>query len=62
MKGKLPLGANLVLNCQRSDCDIVEIIELLPPPNEQIAELIPEGWGWDYAGVNTVFHCPDHRE
>lgn len=64
------IGVNLVLACQRSDCDAIEVIdvgELAPGPHaafgldEIINDEWPEGWGWDTDGVNSLLHCPEHR-
>lgn len=64
------IGTVLVLGCQRSDCDAIEQIDVgqIRPGthaafglDEAISEGWPDGWGWDYEGVNSVLHCPEHR-
>lgn len=65
------LGTTLVLACQRTDCRETHAISVHVEPGqiaasamgvaETVTEDWPEGWGWDYADVNSVLHCPEHR-
>lgn len=55
----------LELECQRSDCDSSEQIELdQGHQTESLERIIADntpGWGWDTAGYDHVLHCPEHR-
>lgn len=53
------------LECQRTDCNAEERIELdQGHQNESLERIIAEnaaGWGWDTSGYDHVLHCPEHR-
>lgn len=63
------IGANLVLGCQRIDCDEEAVIEIgISAAGDKsggiddiVREDWPEGWGWDHEGANSFLHCAEHR-
>ncbi len=68
------IGANLVLSCQRVDCEAEADVSVGDYASDEmtrydalgmanaIEEEWPEGWGWDMSGMDKVLHCPKHRD
>jgi len=60
------LGMQVVLTCQRIDCDAqlardLDDFEPLAMVGTIKPERIADGWGFDQEGFNRVLHCPAHR-
>lgn len=53
----------VTMSCQRVDCDAQETAEVSSAheANKPVASFMPDGWGWDWVGHDTVLHCDKHR-
>lgn len=60
------MSARVVFACDRSGCEETVVIELEDERDAarcRVAEVVPDGWGWDVSGsgLDFVVHCPEHR-
>lgn len=61
------MSLTLIGKCARTGCE--EAVEVDLDTLERVGELAQvagifddlDGWGFDYVGLNEVFHCPAHR-
>jgi hypothetical protein len=63
------MSVTVTFMCDRTGCDNaepMEFSELLydedadPRSVAAIERIVPEGWAYEYSGLEDVLHCPEH--